>query len=347
MSMTDGTPFQTTADLTITDPNAAAATDDGLAAPAPTTTDPSLEEGLSFLATAFGKGTDAAQAAESVMAESDGRVREIIGEIVPTKKGRVALLDWLGDDSSSMGYKFFRYLMNGYDMMINMLREEIKHDSVETLVTASLLNQDSPIHGYTPLAKVPELKDYTTTLVGQTHWMKRFGEQLTALSVQAKRYEEMGREVTGVAFLGTDGQDTEITTLLDTYPTTWEQRLAERRDNLVSLIRGYVAAGNISVGVAYMGKLLKPGDPGYASELEDIRSNRHYIGLDSSSRMTQEELIIDLYTQLGFPEDMIFMPGSDMRRLAEVLAAVSRSMVARSRGEKPRNTVSVAERQRY
>lgn len=336
MSMTN----DPTTDAVITDPET-----DGLAAPAPKD-DPSLDEGLGFLAQAFGKGTDAEKAAAAVIAESDDdRMSEIVGIPVKTKKGRVALLDWMGDDSWSMGPKMFRFLMAAYDMMIQMLREEIKHDAVETLVAASLLNQ-GPIHGYTPLAEVPKLEDHRAPLVGQTHWMRRFGEQLAALALNVGHYESQGRQVTGVAFLGTDGQDTEIGMLMDRYPTDWEQRLADRRDNLVKLIGGYVAAGTISVGVAYMGKLLKPGDPGYQKELDDIRRARNYIGIDSSSRLTQEDLIIDLYKQLGFPEDMIFMPGADMRRLAEVLAAVSRSMVARSRGERPLGNRGV-ERTRY
>lgn len=312
-------------------------TDGGLAAPADD--DPELAEGMAALDAAFSGSPEAADAAAAVIAESP-RVNEIVAPI-PTNKGRVALLDWMGDDSISMGAKFFRLMMRGYDKMIEMLRAQIQHDAVETLVAASLLNA-GPIHGYMPLANLPLLGNTPDVLHGQTHWLLRFSEQLAALALQVGHYESQGRETTGVAFIGVDGYDTEMLKLRDRHPFNYREKIAERRDNLRSMIEGYRKAGNISVAVAHMGNLVVPSDAAYEEELTYIRDARRCIGLESPSRMTQQELIVDMYRQLGFPEDMIFMPGADMSRLAAVLAAVSRSMVQRSRGEKPRGNRDVS-----
>jgi hypothetical protein len=313
------------------------ATDGGLALPAgpaeQSTDEPdnSVTAGMAALASAFGGGT-ATVSAEAILRESPNRVLAIAGNPVRTKKGRSARLACLYDDSSSME-GFWDILMAGHDMMLDMLRAEIAHDSVETLVTADALN-GGLIHGYVPLAEAPRLAN-RPLYGGETLWMKRFGQQLAALGIHVGRADEQGREATGVAFLGTDGWDTEMFTLQQEFPTKWQDKLAERFYNLQQVIKGFVAQGNISAAVAFMGKILDPSNPDYEYELLGIKGARESVGLANPRSMNQEELIHDMFRELGFPEDMIFLPGSDMRRLAQVLAAVSRSMVARSRGARP------------
>jgi hypothetical protein len=299
---------------------------------------------LDFLNTAFTGDAAAAETAKTVLRRGPEQIDVIVGEAIPTRKPRVAILDWLGDDTGSMlrddehgrpTQNFFRLMMAAYDKMIEMLKAEIQHDVVETLVGASLLGHGT-IHGYTTLNKVPSLANYQTPWADETKWMRRFTQQLTALSVKIGYYLEQGREVTGVAVLATDGGDNEFWQLLqDGNRAEYNRQREMRKHELTTMVKSLSAAGNFSLAAAYMGPLLVPGQPGYKAARHDAVLTRQDMLMGDLPSATQTELLEDMFLQLEFPQDMIFMPGADMRRLVEVMVAISRGMVAHSQGLKP------------
>jgi hypothetical protein len=289
---------------------------------------------LDFLDSAFAGNNNAAETAKNVMRRGPEQINTIVGEAIPTRKPRVAILDWLGDDTGSMlrydehdqPMDFYRLQMHAFDKMIAMLQAEIKHDVVETLVGASLLGHGT-IHGYTPLDKVPSLANYQTRWADETNWMRRFTQQLTALGVKIGYYLEQGREVTGIGVLATDGGDNEFWRLLQD---------GKLKDELTTMVKSLGKAGNFSLAATYMGPLLTPGQPGYEAARLEAMQTREDLFMKDLPSATQTELLEDMFLQLEFPQDMIFMPGADMRRLVEVMVALSRGMIAHSQGLKPK-----------
>lgn len=291
-----------------------------------------------------GFDAEAADVLEQTAAAAPAVVAAIQTDLRPDQLAqRVALNCLLIDNTGSMAEEVrigdqtvtvIRMATMAHDRALDTVQGITANEPVDVLTSASWLNPDdcgsTLIYPYVRIERAPRFgTEADPYLSGMTAWYDRYAEMLAATAAQMADLEVHNKTVYGMVGLLTDGFDND----------------SHQHDigQLAKAVRGFRRMKTFVPYVIYTGAMPQQGTYEYSDARSLVSGRLSYMGIDDLELRDAdlETLVRRIFTEAGFDQKMVFMPGQDPRAIVQAFVTVSKLMVNVSRGQMPQGLTDI------